>query len=74
MEEFSLEAETSNPTIDALLASVGVSTLHNEDGNTDETQNLFESYSNSYLLVSANSCIIEEISRLHHMQRVQEKF
>lgn len=47
--------------LEALFATFMISSLDNEDENDREMQNLFSTYADSYVLVSTNSCIIDDI-------------
>ena len=53
--------KTFDPILDALYAANHISTLENEDASDSEMQNLFQFYSDSHMLVSIHSNIIEEV-------------
>ena len=61
LEAFQFGSGRFDPVLEALFAAVMVSSLENEDAEDPEMQNLFATYSDSYMLVSTNSCIIEDI-------------
>ena len=50
-----------DPVLEALYAANLISTLENEDYADSEMQNLFRFYSDSYMLVSVHSSIVDDI-------------
>ena len=61
LEAYQFGSSGFDPVTEALFAAVMVSSLENEDAEDPEIQNLFANYADSYMLVSTNSCIIEDI-------------
>lgn len=60
LESYS-HSQKFDPVLEALYAANLVSTLENEDWQDAEMQNLFSCYSDSYMLVSVNSSLVDEI-------------
>lgn len=50
-----------DPILEALYATFLISPLENEDRADPEMQNLFQSYADSYMLVSVDSNIIDDV-------------
>ena len=55
-----------DPVLEALYAANLISSLEREDYADSEMQNLFSFYADSYMLVSVNSSIIEDV--IHFQQ------
>jgi len=61
VDAYQFFGESFDPITESLMAAVMVSSLENEDEKDPEMQNLFATYADSYVLLSTNSCIIEDV-------------
>ena len=57
-----------DPILDGLYSVNLISPLENEDFSDPEMQNLFQFYADSYMLVSTNSSIIDDVI---HIQKLK---